>query len=264
MSKIVVNLRNDSEAEEVEKAPDKPAETPKIFEQQAAPKSRSNLKKVLGIVGIALGVILLIVAVAGFFYWQSVKSTPQYSLALLVDAARRDDQKAVDELVDTDAVIDSFMPQVTAKAVELYGRGLPPPMIAKVEQQLAPYIPAIKQRAREEVPGLIREKTKPFESYPYWAIAVGAKWYLDIVIAGNNAIITSKMPDRPLELTMLKKNDKWQVVGIKDEVLARRIAEKIGEEMIQGAKDGSLDKTIKKSNGKSYGDLKKSLEDVFK
>ena len=53
--------------------------------------------------------------VVGFFYWQSIKTTPQYSLALLVDAARRDDQAEIDKLVNVDAVVDDFVPQITDK-----------------------------------------------------------------------------------------------------------------------------------------------------
>ncbi|MET0753125.1 MAG: hypothetical protein ABWZ66_07120 [Pyrinomonadaceae bacterium] len=263
MSKIVVNLGNEPEAEE-EKTFVKQVDAPKFLEEHSAPKNSGKWKKILGIVGISLGVILLVGAIGGFFYWQSLKSTPQYSLALLVDAARRDDQKAIDELVDTDAVIDDFMPQVTAKAIELYGRNMPPAQILKVQQQATPYMPAIKDRARIEVPGLIREKTKPFESFPFWAIAVGAKRYMDIPEEGENATVKSKIPERQLELTMKKKGGKWQVVAIRDEVLAQRIAEKIGQEMIAGSKDGTLEKNMKKTNGKSFEDLKKSIEDIFK
>ena len=66
---------------------------------------------------------------ACYFYWRSLRSTPQYSVALLIDAARQDDKKAVGNLVDIDKVVDDFVPQITSSAVELYGRGLPPQTI---------------------------------------------------------------------------------------------------------------------------------------
>ena len=53
---------------------------------------------------------------AGCLYWRSLRSTPQYSLALLVDAAKRGDNAAVDSLIDSDAVVDDFMPQVTGES----------------------------------------------------------------------------------------------------------------------------------------------------
>ena len=93
--------------------------------------------------GVA-GVIIVASAVGGFFYWQSLKRTPQYSLALLVEAARNDDQAAINSLMDSDAAVDDFVPQVTAKAIELYGRGLPPETLARVERLATPLLPAVK------------------------------------------------------------------------------------------------------------------------
>ena len=60
------------------------------------------------------------------------RSTPQYSLALLIDAARRDDKQQVGTLVDTDKVVDGFVPEIIDSAVDLYGRGLPPETIANL------------------------------------------------------------------------------------------------------------------------------------
>ena len=260
MSKFTINLDEPKPAETFA-APQ--SETSPTSQYQST-KKRGGAAKALKIVGITLAAVLLLATVGGFFYWQSLKSTPQYSLALLVDAARRDDQKAIDELVDTDAVVDDFMPQVTAKAIELYGRGLPPSVLQKVEQQAAPLMPAIKQRARAEVPALIREKTKPFESFPFWAIAIGARGYMDISQEADKALIKSKIPDRPLELTMRKNGDKWQVVAIKDDVLARRIAEKIGQSLIAAAQKGALKKVGEQLGVQNLQDLQKNLDGFLK
>ena len=35
-------------------------------------------------------------------------------------------------LVDIDAVVDDFLPQITGKAIELYGRNLPPDTFQRV------------------------------------------------------------------------------------------------------------------------------------
>ncbi len=267
MSNIVVDLETeDEERETIVRTVEKPgfAEAPTILSEKLLLKNRGGFKKPLKIIGIALGFVVIVCAVGGFFYWQNLKSSPQYSLALLVDAARRDDQKALDELIDTDAVIDDFMPQVTDKAVELYGRGLAPTTIERLARAAAPLIPSIKQYVRKEVPAAIREKTKPFESYPFWAIAVGASRYLEIVVQGDKASVKSKIPQHQLELTMKKNGEIWQVIAVRDEALARRIAEKYGQEMISAAKDGTLEKTIKKSTNTNTKDLKKKIEDILK
>src|SRR6478735_923777 len=82
------------------------------YTQSAAP---SRLRRVLLTVAAAALILMAAVAVGTFFYWQSLKGTPQYSLALIIDAARKDDQASMDKLIDTGAVVDDFMPQITAK-----------------------------------------------------------------------------------------------------------------------------------------------------
>lgn len=258
MSKFVIDLNEKQKGEP-------PAAKNQIvpeFGDYQKPKKKSRFLKILGIFGIVLGVVVLAGAVIGYFYWQNLKFSPQYSLALLVDAARRDDQKAIDELVDTDAVVEDFMPQITDKAIELYGRGLPPATIQKVAQVAAPLLPEVKKQARALVPTLIRDKTQKFENVPFWAIALGAGRILDITETGDKALIKSNLQDRPFEVTMRRNGDKWQIVGVKDEELARKIAEKIGQQIIAVAskKDANKGKQLGIDN---FDDLLKQAKDIF-
>lgn len=228
------------------------------------PKKRRIFAKILGVLGILLALILLIGGIGGYFYWQSVKKTPQYSLALLVDAARRDDKEQVAQIIDTEAVVNNFLPQITDKAIELYGRNLPPKILSRVAQVAAPLMPAIKDRAREELPRLIREKTKPVEKIPYWMIALGASNAVDIQEIGETAQVKSKMADRPLELTMKRDGERWKVIGVKDEVLAKRIAETVGQEIITLAAKGSITKAGQQLGVENLQDTIKQLEGIFK
>lgn len=232
-------------------------------DQDAAPKKRSAFVGVLKRIGIFLTAVLLSAGIGGFLYWQSVKKTPQYSLALLVDAARRDDKAQIDRLVDTEAVVENFMPQITAKAVELYGRNLPPQTIAKVEQVAAPAMPVIKERAKTELPRVIREKTAAAEKAPYWLIALFANRAVDITTKGETASVKSKLSDRPLELTMKRDGDKWKVVAMKDDVLARNIAEKIGQDIIAAAAKGGIKKAVEQLGVKDL-DALMNAGDIFR
>ncbi len=260
MSKIVVDLKENNNTQNKTNAPS--------FGEYEQPKKRGVWVKVLGIVAGIIVVLLFIGAVGGFFYWRHLKTTPQYSLALLVEAARADDQKTIDEVVDVDAVVEDFVPQIIDKAIELYGRGLNPEVIKRASALAAPILPVIKQRAKVELPGLIREKTKKFEDIPFWAIAIGADRYLEIREDGDKAFIKSKMANRPLEVEMKRsKDNKWQIVAVKDEQLAQKIAGKIGQEILGLAKNKGKDKIEKV--GKDLGidnvnDLIKKAEDIFK
>ncbi len=231
MSRIVVNL---DEAEKqgnsfAGKRADASPPPPKVG------KKRSIWKTIFKTVLVLIGLILVVGGIGGYFYWQELRRSPAYSLALIVDAARKDDKPALARLVDTDRIVDSFVPQITDKAVELYGRGLPQAVIQKLARVASPVLPALKDHARNELPRLIREKTKSADNVPFFLVAIGAWQTLEIKLDGDIAVVKSTMPDHPLEIKMQKNGDIWQVIEVRDEPLARKIAEKMGQEIIAAA-----------------------------
>jgi hypothetical protein len=208
-------------------------------------------------------VVFLLVAgggIASFFYWKHLETTPEYSLALVVDASRRGDQQTTDNLVDINAVVDDFIPQITAKAVEMYGRGLPPDTIGRIASVARPLMPALKDRARVELPKVIKERTEKFQNIPFFVMVLGASRYLDIKIDGDTAQITSKLPDRPFEMKMERAGDRWKIAGVKDDQLATIIAQKVGQEIVAFASKGV------KANGlgiQNLADILKQAEHIF-
>jgi hypothetical protein len=213
-------------------------ELPADFSQ---PKKRGRFVKAAKIAGLVILLTTMIGGVGGYFYWQSLKRTPQYSLALLVEAARRNDQAEIDRIVDINAVVNDFVPQITGKAIDMYGRGLSPETIGKVASVATPLMPAVKDRARAELPDKIRERTEKFNYIPMPAIVLGADRYLDITVDDDNAIVKSKQSGRPLEVRMKRSGDRWQVVSVKDDELATQIARQIGQEIIAVASNGGVE-----------------------
>lgn len=227
---------------------------------QSTPRSR----RVFIIVGSVAAFIVLAIVVAGFLYYQSFKDTPQYSLALLVDAAGRDDKAEIDRLVDIDAVVEDFVPQVTGKAIELYGRGQPPAVLAKVERLAAPIMPAVKDRARAELPRVIRDRSERFGYVPFFAMVMGADRYLEIIITGDMAVVKSRVPEHPLEMTMRRSGDRWQIVGVREEQLATDIAQKIGQEVIAIATGGLNKKTAETLGVGNVADVLRQAEELVR
>jgi hypothetical protein len=199
--------------------------------------SRRNLK----IAGITLLALILIAGGAFFFYYRSLRTTPQYSLALLIDAAKHDRRDEIAKLVDTDAVVDDFVQQVTDRAIDIYGRGLPPTVIQKAASLAGPILPAVKERARTVLPGAIRQRSQKFASVPFFAMVFAADRYLQIDVDGDVATVHSKLSDRPLDIKMKRNGERWQVVGVKDDQLATDIARSIGEDLIELAKTKTTD-----------------------
>jgi len=220
--------------------------------------------RIIRIILVALVAVVVLVSAAGCLYWRSLRSTPQYSLALLIDAARRDDKTAVGSFVDTDKVVDDFVPQILGSAVEMYGRGLPPQTINNLTVVAQPIMPALKDRARAEIPRVIRERTSKFDYVPFAAIVMGADRYLDIKISGDTADVTSKIPDKPLQMKMTRVGDHWQVVGVEDKDLADKIAQTVGQQIIAVASGATIGDSSKKLGIKNLQDVLKRAEDLLR
>jgi len=208
--------------------------------------------------------LLVMSCSAGFMYWRSMRQTPQYSLALLIDAARRDDKAAVGNLVGIDKVVDDFVPQIMSSAVDMYGRGLPREVIGNLTIVAQPIMPALKDRARNELPRVIRERTEKFDYVPFAAIVMGADRYLDITIKGDTAEIKSKIEDKPLELKMNRVGDHWQVVGVRDKDLADKIARTVGQQIIAVASGANIGDASKNLGVNDLQDVLKRAEDLLR
>jgi hypothetical protein len=212
--------------------------------------------------------IVAAIAVIGgtscYLYWRSFRSTPQYSLALLIEAARHDDRKAVGELVDIDRVVDDFVPQITDSAADMYGRGLPPQTVQNLSKVATPILPAVKDRARAELPRVIRERTSKFDFVPFPAIVLGAEKYLSIKISGDTAEVTSKIPDRPLEFLMMRVGDRWRIVGVRDDELARTIARTVGQQIIAIASGNNIGDAGRKLGVQNLQDVLNQAEELLR
>ena len=229
----------------------------------AGERGPSNRSRTVAIIAGVLGLAVLAVFVGGFLYWKSLEGTPQFSLAMLIDAARRDDQASIDRYIDTGAVVEDFVPQITSKAVELYGRGISDPVLQRLRLVAAPILPSVKERARAELPRVIRERTDRFENIPFAAMVIGVDRYLHITHQDDIAIVRSKLPEHAFEVKMRRAGREWQIIGVKDDRLSTDIARKVGQEMILIAAKGlqSPDQRLGIGN---LADILRQAEEAFR
>ena len=208
--------------------------------------------------------ILLIAGVGGLLYYQSLKQTPQYSLALLVDAAKRDDTQTVNELIDIDAVVEDFVPQIMTRAIELFGRGMPVGVVQKAAKLAEPIMPAIKDRVRAQLALVIRDRTERFGRVPFVVMVFGADRYLDFEVTGDTAIVKSKSGERPFQMKMRRSGDRWQIVGVRDDQLATDIARTIGQQIIEAATKGLTNEAADLLGVGKLADLLRQAEDLVR
>lgn len=194
---------------------------------------RKRWKKIAQRIAIAMLLLVFLVGIGGFVYWQYLKTTPQYAIASLIDASRRGDKQEIDRIIDTDRVVDDFVPQIVEKAIELFGRGISKSVIDRISQIATPFMPAVKKRVKQNLPRMLRARTQKFENIPFPAIVVGANRYLEISYEGNDtALVKSLIKDKPLDLKMEYDGSRWRVVAVEDEKIATQLAQRYGQQII--------------------------------
>lgn len=209
--------------------------------------------KIFRYIALVLALILVGAVAGGYLWWRNYQTKPAYSLALLVDAAQRNDTKAIDEIVDTDMIVENFIPQVTEKALGRYAAALTAPLSKQVETLVPKLLPDIKDRVREEVAGRVREIGKRAEGKPFIIIALGAPYAVNIKEEGTDtARVSATLEGRPTELTMQRSGERWKIVAVKDEELATRMVDEIAKNL--PAVGSELDKILPKTeDGQSEG-----------
>lgn len=195
------------------------------------PPRGSRGAKILGVIVILLLVIGIGAGVGGYFWWQSYKTKPAYSLALLVDAVQRNDMAAFDQIVNTDKVVDNFVPQVTEKAAGRYAATLTEPLRAQVEKLIPTLLPGVKTEVREEVTKEVKELSERATGKPFVIVALGIPYVVDIKQDNDTARVVVNLKDRPIELRMQRVDNLWQVVEVKDDTIATRIVDNIAKDL---------------------------------
>lgn len=218
-----------------------------------------------GKAGLTFLVVVALIAGASGLYLRWLMDTPQYSLALLVLEAHKRDGAGVDRFIDSDSVIDNFVPQIRDAAVEMYGRGIPASAIEKLEEMAEPLKPRIKETARVEVRRLVREKTLPFRGYPAFALATGISIYGTMTVDGAKATLKAVTPEgHTVEIILQRAESRWRIVEVRDPELARRIAETVGQEVLVAATQGGLERVARTLNLTDVDALIEKLDGIFR
>jgi flagellar basal body-associated protein FliL len=215
--------------------------------RRAGGNSGGKGRRILLIFLVLLTIVLLGIAAGLYFWWQSYKARPNYSLALVVDAAQRNDMAAFDELVDMDRIVDNFVPQVVEKAGAQSSFGLPGGVMRKqLQAQLVKIAPQVKQRVREEIASQVKEISARAGGKPFFLVALALPFAVDTKEEGDAAQVKATFKDRPIELTMQRSGERWKIVGVKDDVLVTRILENVARDLPASAATPSIPDDLRK------------------
>lgn len=204
--------------------------------------------KILAIIGILLVVVIAAGVLGAFLWWQHYKTTPAYSIALLVDAAQRNDMDAVDKIVDSDKIVDNFATLVSEKAAGRYGAALSNSVRKQIEALVPGLLPAIKQQVRDGVAARVKEISQNADKKPFIVVALGVPYLVNISTEGDKARATAVIRDQQVELDMQRDGDGWKVVAVHDDALLQRIVDEVikGLPAIGAGNELDLRKQLKK------------------
>jgi hypothetical protein len=182
--------------------------------------------------GLILGGLLITGFAAVFFWWQHYKTTPAYSLALLVDAAQRNDAAVFDRIIDMEKVIDNFVPQLAQRATA----GLASDLATSLRRQLESLAPGImasvKQIVRDEIRKQINELAGSSGARPFFLTALATLFETNISEKDDTAKATINTGDHQVELLMERREGgPWKVVSLQDDALAARIVNEIVKDL---------------------------------
>lgn len=190
-----------------------------IGQPAGAGKARRGVGRVLIIIGVVLLLVIGVVVGGAYFWWLTYQRSPAYSLALLADASQRNDTAAIDALFDTEKVTDDFVSQVRQRTS---------PLSALPFSAAAPVLtPKLRQTVHDEFVKELRRLTEPAAGKPFILVALAVTSFADIKQEDKMARVAVNIKDEHLQLTMQPVNDRWRIVAVQDEKLAKLVADSI-------------------------------------
>lgn len=233
-SRIVVNV------EELQR----PSRRGRLSPRRPPRNPRARRRRLLAALAV-VALVLLAFMLGSFIWWQSYKAKPAYTLALVLDAARRNDEQAFDALVDIDSVSRSLVPQVINQAHSPSGTSaLTPQARRQIEASAAVLLPGARDQLRATMLSQIRDvlarSGAADDSFVVLALAVPRvvefKPGIDGADPDTAATATLNVNGRPVELDMRSTDEadnrassaRWRIVGVESDELAARVAETLG------------------------------------
>jgi len=196
-------------------------------QKKGIPRRGRRWPRVPAVLGVIVAAMVVLAVAGAYLWWAHYKTTPAYSLALLVDAAQRDDMATVDQQVDTDKIVNDLAAQVAEKAVSRYGAVLSSSARSRVEALVNSLLPGVKQSVRDEFAKRVQEISHKSEHKPFVVVAISLPYFVNITTEGETAKILASPRDRLFELSMERYGERWKVTAIKDDTIVQRIVDEL-------------------------------------
>jgi hypothetical protein len=188
---------------------------------------------------IITAVVLLLLAggFAGgiYLWWRHYQNSPAYTLAILADAAQRNDTATVDSIFDIDKVCDDLMAQVRQNTGGSAAAALNSVLPAQTNAALQTLTPKLKETMHDEVVKELQRLTEAAKGKPFILVALAITRFVDIKEENNVAQVKVNIKDEHLQLTMQASTQAsgphWRVTAVQDDKLANLVTESVKQKL---------------------------------
>ena len=197
---------------------------------RARGKSR-RWPKILAIFLIMIFVVVLVGVVGVFLWWRHFQSTPAYSIAVIIDAAQRNDMATFEKQIDDEKIAQSMINDVRQKAADRYGITLSGTVQKQIDTLVPSIVPRLKDTIHQEVAKEIKELASKSEPKPFILVALAVPTLVTITSEGDKSKAIAPLPNRKIELAMERNGDLWKVTEVKDDVLLERVVDSVMKDL---------------------------------
>ena len=190
---------------------------------------RRRWPRVLGILALLVLLFVVAAAVGGYFLVRRYQSSPTYALALMFDAAQRNDTAEFDKRIAGEEIAKNMTAAVSQKAASRYGGSLNSSVQQKIDSTMSSLLPRVKQTVHDEFLNAL--KAAEPEQRSFISIVGAVQSLMTVTTNGDSAKATGKMAGHDIELGMRRDADGWKVIDVKDEVIVQRVVDSVMKEL---------------------------------
>lgn len=194
-------------------------------------RKRRRWPRVLAILALVVLVFVVVAAVGGFLLFRRYQSSPTYALALILDAAQRNDVAEFQKRIDDETIAKNLTASVSQKAAARYGLALNSSMQQKIDSAMKGLQPRVKQAVRDEFLNAMKAFAAAPEQRSFISLLGAVQSLMTVTTEGDSAKATGKMAGHNLELTMRRDADGWKVIDVKDDLITQRIVDSVMKEL---------------------------------
>jgi len=214
---------------------------------------RRRWPRVLAILALLVLLVVVVAAAGGFLLWRRYQSSPTYAVALILDAAQRNDVAEFQKHIDDEEIAKNMTTSVSQKAAARYGYALNSSIQQQIDRTMPSLLPSVKQAVQNELLNAMAAVAAAPEKRSFISILGAVQSLMTITTDGDSAKATGKLAGRNVELTMRREADGWKVIDVKDDVIMQRVVDSVMKELPAIGNIDANSPLLKKSQRKRSG-----------